>query len=568
MFATVPDTQGAAMDEMLTTKYYSQLMRLPILQNITNTNRFNLYGQIYQAVVDLDFDLLDEMYEAAQKLNNDLFADLSKIIDMVNDRQVEGLRDLLEEAQYHFGSSWRDMEGLFDKGTIALRDAILLDLKEAVCLLIEAGVGINELCRIKNSNHNQVSSMLTHAVRSANPSMLEFIIGKGADVDSKEAEFAIITAIEMNDVVMTEILLKHGARVEGDLLYETFLQHAIGKNTVEMIELLIRYGGNVSNAFKWIQDHPHQFNSSPVINQKLIKTLLDYSVDINLQQLPDLTSIDIAGFNFLRVAVQGKSVSQEMLAPFKGANSAITFDNCCGNYSTKQNVIRLLPLWHVAAQGNTAAVAEKLALGADVNQPGRDTNGLQYAPIVLAAKKGHLRIVQLLAGHLAINRTSIEIALRVADNCQQNEVADFLMGELARLALGNDSLMKELIRQRNYMHKKISTNYPDSNLSANFNVNNNNNINKTEHDNLPELLSECQQWMSENSGDSNHNHLLLDWLATEGHYYIENYAQFSRLALELSKCGYTTNPSPATIEYDAIMLNVNNLEFKMDLALK
>lgn len=188
-----------------------------------------------------------------------------------------------------------------------------------------------------------------------------------------------------------------------------------------------------------------------------VKLLLDHAFGLHFsnEELKFLAGLDVSGFNFVGVSVDGHPVTREMLVKkgleigFKGAKDAIVTKNDIskvedesrrdkllirlekkcreqGKVISKEGIINLVPIYESASRGDDALVKLRLEAGVDPNEITEMNWDAMGYPIVAAVKHGHLEIVKLLARHPEIDLKVRYQALLIAEDSNLSEIVKFL----------------------------------------------------------------------------------------------------------------------------------------------
>lgn len=339
-------------------------------------------------------------------------------------------------------------------------------------LLLQYGAHIESSIRLAHQDHKQQYGDHKRYVQSqyaegARKSKIEYAFGYFQNqfyhrYEMKpEVKLMIDTANDalrdldkIDDVVkneMVEQLVSIFKKLSIDLTREK-----IASSLNEMVESLKKFDAEALE--KKAELHEEKASYS-----RIIKTLLDYSfgIDFNKESSSDLLArnqydglsflrgLDISGFNFIGVSVNGVPVTREMLIErkLKGADKAIVSVNDLvnvqdaarrdaltsrmenqsqkvGKLISVEGIINQVPLWRAAQIGDAAAVKARLSAGIDPNKT-VDKN----IPLIVAASNGHLPIVKMLIETSKINKESIVEAVKAAKDNKHEEVAEYLFDQ-------------------------------------------------------------------------------------------------------------------------------------------
>src|SRR3990167_4480019 len=338
-----------------------------------------------------------------------------------------------------------------------------------VQLLVEAGAEIKPRDSYYNTGDD---SGIRAAVEANHPDIVDYLLKRGATacgsfggMMTEEAflERATTHAYHRLDGSMhiVESLIHAGADIDIEPILN--LAEKRLKKYLDSYRYHLRSNANSDNTHKRTELEAKIVNRSNEY-QFLVKTLMDYAMGIDFSEprhssfsggefggLSFIKGLDISSVNFIGVSVGGFPVTHAMLTSLNliGADNAIVtmnglgqmqddarretlhirFADACveqGQYVASTGVANLVPLWRAAAVGDMNAVKARLAAGVDPNEQGGERLDKKQYPIVLAAKAGHLAIVQALAKHPAIDRQSFVTAVEAARLANQDAiVAEF-----------------------------------------------------------------------------------------------------------------------------------------------
>lgn len=309
---------------------------------------------------------------------------------------------------------------------------------------------------------------------------------------------AIEAAISSDHADVVEYLLEKGAPATGYMGrgrydgIDTFLARAAKNGNRLIIKSLLKHGADIQRTFKntvyrykeYISncesvlrtnysENQRKYHSEEFDNKKqklideiieykeaykrIIQTLLDYAVGIDLSSDPDdkflnlsfLHGLDVSGFNFVGLSVGGKPITHAMLdeLPLKGTHQAIVttddlhrlqtsnperyavirkrLDDCIqrqGLLFSEPGVYNLIPLWRAAQIGDKEAVNSRLDAGINPNELSRDND---IYPIVHASAHNHNSIVRRLCEHPLIEKASFVSALEKARETKNEELISY-----------------------------------------------------------------------------------------------------------------------------------------------
>lgn len=409
-------------------------------------------------------------------------SDLANLSNLVKDNKFDEIKDIVRRAKAK-GWKWKWDDKRYVE--CAVRDAILLGQIGMVRFFLNEGFLENKRAYGKGNSGKNRSSLISVAAKSGNLAIVKLLVERGADIRPKNDDngnfhydggddSAIEAAVQAGHADVVDYLLKKGANANGSVIFTiikevyggsvglcTFLAIAVQDGNFPIVESLLKHGASIQYALT-IANQKFQLDLQDAAQKKqeleqnklkdsyvhLIKTLLDYAVGIYFLDEKDvlriLKEIDISGFNFIGISIEGQPVTCEMLIErgLKGADKALVSINDLenlqdvtrrkalisrwenrtreqGSLINNEGIVNLVPLWLAAEIGDIEAVKTRLAAGVDPN------NGISIvcAPIVLAAEAGHADIVKMLAEHPKINRLTIAKAVDGAKSHKHEEIA-------------------------------------------------------------------------------------------------------------------------------------------------
>lgn len=395
-----------------------------------------------------------------------------KLRDSIIQNDLEEIRTFIQEAKQDKGREWCQNLIIGD----ACREAILLGHERVVQLFLDEGLSADAYAHKDGAS---VCPLKYFAAKIGNLSIVKLLVNnraiiqdKGKFSDKKDNAEAMRAAIEGGHANVVQYLLENGGSANGIFLEHhspTFLGRAAYNGQKLIVDLLVQYGARVKNAlglqYDKFRDHyiNRAIHSCPdhdywatkkqaliqerdILLQKYsnsVKMMLDYAMGIDFDELLGgigfLKYVDITGFNFVGVSVNGQPVTQEYLLArgFKGAAKAIVTCNDIDNIEDEERrkvlkakleamlkkegkmisqdgVVNLVPLADAAKRGLFDVVQVRLSAGINPNQKTTETFDSKFA-IVAAAKNGFLNVVKLLAEHPSIDKKILVTAAQAAN---------------------------------------------------------------------------------------------------------------------------------------------------------
>ncbi|MGQ3890524.1 ankyrin repeat domain-containing protein [Legionella sp. CNM-4043-24] len=360
-------------------------------------------------------------------------------------------------------------------------------------------------CFDRNRGNRVSRESIRRAVESGSLAAVQEIVEMGADVFPENSYYQmgnnepIRIAVEKGYLDIAEYLLSQGSISNnskcvgsltfGNLRYRCWLEDLAAKDQLDMMELLIKYGADVGGALQTagnafhitMEDSKRLLADSSLTQvqkdklnqirleakqhyQKVYRILFDYAQGCGFTNkksitlpFPYLRYIDISGFNFIGVSIDGVPVTKEKLrqSGCTGADNAlVTLDDLArledigrreklenrlkaamnreGQLISDDGVVNLVPLFYAAKSGDVPVVQTRLMAGAN---PNLHPYG-KYSPIYYAAQNGHHELVTMLALHPEIKDEDVMEALNRAKEKKQVEIAEFLSSRLGTEARG------------------------------------------------------------------------------------------------------------------------------------
>lgn len=393
----------------------------------------------------------------------------------------------------------------------ACRDAILLGHKQIVQLFLDEGLNPNAYAHEKGTNGGLCSlsyfagligdlaimqllvskglqiadrvsddrrdnqDAMRGAVSGGHTHVVEYLLKNGASADGSSRSYYSRTYLgkvssREGQKELTELLIAHGAEIKRAIAlnnkkfqerfkaYENALMDRYSESAREMTRT---YSSDTALQ-DWDNKKQTLITERDACLQKYtrsIQILLDHAMGTNFDPersgysfqryggLLFLKGLDISGFNFVGVSVDGEPVTREMLQALelKGADQALVTLNDIeaisdlerkrallarieakyasqGRIVSDAGIVNLIPLAVAAAKGKTDIVCTRLAAGVDPNEK-EDSHDLA---IVVAASNGFHDIVTRLAEHPKIDSKSRLTAAHAAKKNKHLATAEYL----------------------------------------------------------------------------------------------------------------------------------------------
>ncbi len=402
----------------------------------------------------------------------------------------------IRTAKQAFGQNW------LRKAVIECRNAINLHQRDIVQIFLENGVPACAEAPIDQDGYINCRPLVYFATKVGSYAILKLLIDRGASVkeavsedpsynpshmyETKYNNFRLICmAIKEDRTDLVQLLLESGANAEGIFVEDvsscevvvgfTFLGEAVARGQKEIAKLLADYGANVKEA---LMQNQMRFEKSSrrrdiketelaeIVKENIhvISILLDLAFGVNLntdcEENAFLQGLDVTGYNFVGVSVNGAPITREMLRSHGALNTEkalVTYQDILeledetrkeellrrlekvskaqGASFSEEGVICLVPLAEASALGLVEIVAERLQAGVSPNEKTNEGICSRFA-IEAAAEKGHLEVVKLLAKHPDIDEEVCVKSATEAEGGTSQEIYDYL---IARNPNGIDS---------------------------------------------------------------------------------------------------------------------------------
>lgn len=343
----------------------------------------------------------------------------------------------------------------------ALRDAVITgDTQQIQIFILHKLIVFPHTRKIPLPESNEIEKNIYYfAAQSGRLEVLQLLIGKMiikmSILDRGVLDDALLAAVANRRTDIAKYLLGLGADVNicfrkeesAHEVPDTLLIRALKDKNDEMIQLLIGHNA-------WIEDSLRhtRWDLSQQDYPQVIKILFDYmsGIDIKTQgNIPELNTnplsflrprMNVAGFNFLGVSIDGKPITRTMLrkAKLEGVDQAIVTERDLealsdldrkqkikqhitqliskrGKLLTEEGNLNLIPLHRAVYLGDLPAVKARLAVeGVDPSHHGEERIKRTEKPIVTAVERNHLNIVMEIAQHPNTSVDSINQAIRRA----------------------------------------------------------------------------------------------------------------------------------------------------------
>lgn len=366
----------------------------------------------------------------------------------------------------------------------AVRDAILSNKIDIVRSIMEEKLHIaDRQVPIENKKHSEEKPLIYFAVKSKSLPMVKILVEAKASVKKEGSngngtnDEGIRTAVVTGAMDIVEFLLEQGALANGivdtsehynEIETETYLGIAANNQDHEIAKDLLKYGASMENAighhnerFRDRLKRVHDKQSEIEAYQRSTKFLLDYAMGINFNShdynnLDFLRDINIAGFNFLGLSLDGKPITKEILRSQNliGADQAITTldelkemrpshrktviqENLEIAYKNqgkfvKSGIVNLVSIGDAIKANDQDAVGARLKAGVSPNLKCKlglrsiffDTD--DTLPILLAVLMGNMDIIKLLVEHPDFDKGSLTRAVLSAQQLERADIAKYL----------------------------------------------------------------------------------------------------------------------------------------------
>jgi len=377
----------------------------------------------------------------------------------------------------------------------ACRDAIQLGHERIVQLFLDEGLDADAYAH-ENGNSGNLYSLKYFAAQVGNLPMVKRLVKNGAKINKEHYRHAMLPALKEGHFEVVQYLLKNGGSANGTfegVRRQTFLGRAAFDGQKLMTDLLVKHGAKIKSALSlnnaefrelydrsssalsnlkyqsemknWDKEKQELIEKRVALLQKYSKSvqmILDHAIGTNFDKeqtstyggphdgLTFLNDLDITGFNFAGMSIDGQPITREMLIKkgLKGAAKALVTYNDINNIEDKERrdallarleamlqsrgkiiskdgVFNLVPLADAAEKGYFDVVLVRLSAGVNPNELTTNTLNSNLA-IVAAAKNGFSEVVRLLAEHPEIDQETRKTAARKAIENGHVEISEYL----------------------------------------------------------------------------------------------------------------------------------------------
>ncbi|ARF02635.1 SWPV1-018 [Shearwaterpox virus] len=165
-------------------------------------------------------------------------------------------------------------------GKTILQHAIEYTDSFLVATLVKSGADVNRVNSVLHESNVEL------AARKGNSRILRILINAGVDIDRYTYYPAIYYAVRNGYLVMTRLLLKHGAKLYIDSKGESLIRYAVACKEYNYVltKLLFKYGatisGNHESYIKNINERNLYYRSSVIDNIRIINLLIKNGINI------------------------------------------------------------------------------------------------------------------------------------------------------------------------------------------------------------------------------------------------------------------------------------------------
>lgn len=344
-----------------------------------------------------------------------------------------------------------------------------------VKLLVSKGAEIKDTRNFSDERDNQ--DAMRAAIKKGHLDVVQYLLENGGSANGTFGgmmgrQTFLGKAASAGNKPLVDLLVKHGAKIE----------NALSLNNQKFRERYNSYDRAVSNYSDSSREREQKYSSKTEMEkwdkEKLeliegrddrlkkysnsVQMLLDHAIGVNLDKeisgyfggscggLTFLQDLDVTGFNFVGVAVDGQPITLKMLVEkkLKGADKAFITHNDIikiedeerrnallarleamlksqGKIISQDGIYNLVPLANAAEKGLIDVVLVRLLAGVDPNEKTTDVLNTRLA-IVAAAKNGFSDVVKLLAEHPKIDQKSRLTAAQEAKKNGHEEISKYL----------------------------------------------------------------------------------------------------------------------------------------------
>lgn len=295
----------------------------------------------------------------------------------------------------------------------AVKGGKIEEAKKIIDEMLANGVNLN------SRPDKRQTTYLTYAIRYNQPQVVEYLLGKGVDVNLRDKLYTplLFACVEKNKT-MVKLLLEHGANPNLSSPYQGVpfkpIHFAIGKDQIDIVKLLVQAG-------VYLNDNEFQLPLSLAIEEKKV-AIFDYllaaGADVNAKG--SSRGPEKLQFQPLIAAIHFKDTNSVLKLIRAGANVNIKFDG----WSALQ----------YAVNGGTSEMVKALCeKGAEVNYR---TPFKYFTALILSVirKPISLDIIRILCEYGADkdirtyqNQTAYSYAEQIDDEAIMNEVVNILL---------------------------------------------------------------------------------------------------------------------------------------------
>ena len=402
---------------------------------------------------------------------------MTPITDLVQRNDYQGVENFIKETKKKHKFDWKKH---VDQGCI---EATQLGNRKIVKLFLSQGFADDPYV----SYDGECVHLTFFAAKVGNLPIVKLLMEKCKPVqEEREAYYldkTVNIAVSNGYTDIVQYYLEHGGRATCGFLAQTAKQGHGG-----LVQLFLEHGEKVSEA---IYCNYHDYSTKlaksksegekkELVDQyaKSVKLLLDFALGTNFQRNLDeigldfLHKLDVSGFNFVGVSIEGKPITRKHLEKINvtGIEHAIVTredlenledlerrnalkerlevaQQSQGKIESDEGIINLVPLAYAAESGDVETVKIRLEKTNDPNQKTDFANRTQFG-IEEAAKNDHLEVVKILASHPAINPDSLISAYEIARDNKHTDITEFLMSvmDVNRLDRNGVALIHKAVR--------------------------------------------------------------------------------------------------------------------------
>lgn len=449
---------------------------------------------------------------------------LQKIPALVRDKNISEVKNIINNAKIHYGENWCDRNQSKVELGKALNEAVSSGQNDMVMLLADYFVDDLSI-RIDSMN------VLDYFSVRNNADVVNKLISKSkcyksdpGYTGSTPLTRALINAVDHGAAEVVDVLLNAGASPNTSYIYydwchRRILGEAVKNGHMHIAESLVRHGASIEMAMRGVfidlirltNDNRlydrDKYEDDDELNarvtgldyeyRRMIKSLLDYAIGVNFEldeNKPNSAygntsaidgnlvlryfkeGMDVSGFNFVGISIDGVPLRREDLKKYKlkGLNQAFftvkdwdehlkrgwgSCDIARYNALTKRlnemqklrgvlvdkaGIVDLVPLTEAVLHSNFDGVQTRLKAGIDPNDRSRDLWGMLTNPPIIVAvdQKNEKMVGELLRSpNIKINindfikswrvRSEVEnhIILRQCVTSNRSDILTFLLSK-------------------------------------------------------------------------------------------------------------------------------------------